>query len=156
MLKYIKGDATKPEGSGPRIIIHVCNDIGAWGKGFVLALSKRWSAPERRYRDWYQYRETNNFGLGKVQLVLVESNVWVANMVCQHGIRGEGGTPPIRYDSIEIALKTIYEHAKLLSASVHLPRIGCGLAGGKWEKIEELLQKCLLPSKISVTVYDLD
>ena len=26
----------------------------------------------------------------------------------------------------------------MLSASVHMPRIGCGLAGGKWEEIEPI------------------
>jgi hypothetical protein len=47
------GDATKPEGAGVKIIAHVCNDIGAWGRGFVLALSKLSPAPERAFREWY-------------------------------------------------------------------------------------------------------
>lgn len=38
---YLKGDATCPQAKGVKIICHVCNDIGGWGKGFVLALSKR-------------------------------------------------------------------------------------------------------------------
>mgnify|MGYP002351074259 FL=1 len=42
---YLKGDATKPEGLGPRIIAHICNDVGLWGKGVVLAISKRWKLP---------------------------------------------------------------------------------------------------------------
>ncbi|RKW18275.1 MAG: Appr-1-p processing protein, partial [Capnocytophaga sp.] len=44
-IKYIKADATFPQSEGNIIIPHICNDIGAWGKGFVLALSKRWKAP---------------------------------------------------------------------------------------------------------------
>jgi O-acetyl-ADP-ribose deacetylase (regulator of RNase III) len=39
---YMTGDATAPVGEGQKLIVHVCNDIGAWGAGFVLALSKRW------------------------------------------------------------------------------------------------------------------
>ncbi|MEV6001124.1 Appr-1-p processing protein, partial [Streptomyces griseomycini] len=27
---------------GVKVIAHVCNDIGGWGKGFVLAVSRRW------------------------------------------------------------------------------------------------------------------
>lgn len=42
---YLTGDATAPGGTGTRIIAHVCNDIGHWGKGFVLAISKRWPEP---------------------------------------------------------------------------------------------------------------
>jgi O-acetyl-ADP-ribose deacetylase (regulator of RNase III) len=28
MIKYTKGDATRPVGAGNKIIVHVCNDIG--------------------------------------------------------------------------------------------------------------------------------
>lgn len=30
-LTYVDGDATDPVGDGPRIIAHVCNNIGAGG-----------------------------------------------------------------------------------------------------------------------------
>jgi len=40
-------------------------------------------------------------------------------------------------------------------ASVHLPRIGCGLAGGEWSKIEPLLEKHICVKDVAVFVYDL-
>ena len=40
-LRIIKGDATRPQASGPKIIAHICNDLGGWGKGFVVAISRR-------------------------------------------------------------------------------------------------------------------
>lgn len=46
------GDATQPEGTGPRVLVRVCNDQGLWGAGFVLALSRRFKAPEAAYRAW--------------------------------------------------------------------------------------------------------
>lgn len=42
-----------------------------------------------------------------------------------------------------------------LEASVHMPRIGCGLAGGRWEKIEPIISDELTSHGIEVTVYDL-
>lgn len=36
-----------------------------------------------------------------------------------------------------------------------LPRIGCGLAGGTWERVEELIALNLSLRGIPVTVYDL-
>ena len=36
-----------------------------------------------------------------------------------------------------------------------MPRIGCGLAGGTWDKIEPLIQSNLSDKEIAVTVYDL-
>src|SRR4029077_8760714 len=35
----------------------VCNDAGGWGKGFVIAVSRRWPEPERRYRAWHRGEE---------------------------------------------------------------------------------------------------
>jgi hypothetical protein len=35
-----------------------------------------------------------------------------------------------------------------------MPRIGCGLAGGTWDKIEPLIQSALIKKNIDVTVYD--
>ena len=46
-INYIKGDATNPQISGNKIIVHICNDIGGWGKGFVLAISNKWKEPEK-------------------------------------------------------------------------------------------------------------
>ncbi|MFI2203484.1 Appr-1-p processing protein [Streptomyces sp. NPDC020192] len=66
-ITYIRGDATVPLAKGTKVIAHVCNDIGGWGKGFVLALSRRWPEPERAYRAWHRDRARNDFALGAVQ-----------------------------------------------------------------------------------------
>ncbi len=154
-IVYLIGDATKPQAAGNKIIAHVCNDTGAWGKGFVLALSKMSSAPERAFREWYAGRENNDFALGAVQFVSVIPNISVANMIGQHGIRTVRGVPPIRYNAIETALKTVGKKALSENASVHLPRIGCGLAGGEWRKIEPLIEQQICASDVPVFVYDL-
>lgn len=154
-INYIKGDATQPRGAGNKIIVHVCNDIGGWGKGFVMALSKRWKAPENAYRNWYASKEF--FELGEVQFVKVEEGLWVANLIGQHKIRkDEQGNAPIRYKAIEIGLHKVAEEAEDLNASVHMPRIGCGLAGGTWDKIEPIIESTLLKNNINTVVYDFE
>ncbi|MFJ6941135.1 Appr-1-p processing protein [Streptomyces sp. NPDC101132] len=153
-LEIIAGDATVPRAKGPKIIAHVCNDLGGWGKGFVLALSRRWPEPERDYRRWHRERAGNDFGLGAVRLVRVREDTWVANMVGQRGIRTGSGGLPIRYDAVARCLGALAGHATELGASVHMPRIGCGLAGGKWERIEPLVTQELCARDVAVTVYD--
>src|SRR5688572_453807 len=106
-IRFLKGDATCPQAKGAKIIAHVCNDLGKWGKGFVKAVSARWPEPERAYRQWHCDRAENDFGLGAVQFVPVEPRVWVANMVAQHGVRGGGRTPPIRYEAVEGCLASV-------------------------------------------------
>jgi O-acetyl-ADP-ribose deacetylase (regulator of RNase III) len=152
-IQYTKGDATSPEQGGNKIIVHICNDIGGWGKGFVMAISKKWKAPEKQYRDWYKSKD--NFELGQVQFVQVEEDLWVANMIGQHKInKDEQGNAPIRYEAVRQCLEKVGAFALENNASVHMPRIGCGLAGGKWEEIEPIIIDTLSGRDVAVTVYD--
>ena len=146
-IKYVIGDATSPEGTGKKIIVHICNDLGAWGSGFVVALSKKWRYPEDRYRELSEYK------LGNVFFVSVEGDTYVANMIAQHGVGANSiGIPPIRYDALKRALIRVNLTAEQLGASVHMPRIGCGLAGGDWNIVEKIVQENV---HVPVTVYDL-
>jgi len=153
-INYRKGDASNPVGRDKRLIVHICNDIGGWGKGFVLALSQKWKEPEKQYREWFKSQE--NFELGQVQFVPVEPNIFVANMIGQHKIKKTDGQIPIRYEAVEQCLNKVAEFALKNQISVHMPRIGCGLAGGKWEEIETIISRRLLNKNVKVTVYDIE
>ena len=109
---------------------------------------------EEAYRQWYKSQE--EFTLGAVQFVNVENELYVANMIGQHGIyKDSKGLPPIRYDAVRQCLKEVALFAIDHKASVHMPRIGCGLAGGKWELMEQIIKEELITKEIAVTVYDL-
>ncbi|MER6621580.1 macro domain-containing protein [Streptomyces sp. NPDC000931] len=153
-ITYVRGDATVPSVKGVKVIAHVCNDIGGWGKGFVLAVSRRWPEPEAAYRAWHRDRAANDFALGAVQMVQVERYVWVANMIGQRGTRTGSKGVPVRYEAVDTALGRLADRATELNASVHMPRIGCGLAGGTWSRIEPLITGRLVERGIPVTVYD--
>ncbi|MEL6110777.1 MAG: macro domain-containing protein [Planctomycetota bacterium] len=154
-ITYLTGDATNPATPGPKIVAHICNDIGGWGKGFVLAITNRWPEPESSYRRWYAERDSNDFALGGVQFVAVDEEFWIANMIAQHKIkRGKDGTPPIRYDAVDACLERLAAFAVEHHASVHMPRIGCGLAGGKWDQIEPRLDQSCGVADVPVFVYD--
>lgn len=150
MLTFLKGDATRPAGGGRRVIAHVCNDAGRWGRGFVMAVSRRWPEPEREYRRWHRFGPPS-FALGQIQLVAVERDLWVANLIAQE--YGWANGPPIRYGQLEACLVRLADAARELGASVHMPRIGCGLAGGNWDRVGPMVGRVL--AGIDVTVYDL-
>jgi len=162
-LNYVQGDATKPFGTGNRIITHCCNDRGFWNAGFVKALSNRWSEPERAYRQWAAGEEgaAGNerlpFALGNVQFVKVETGVCVANIIGQAGIaKRNQTTPPVRYDAIRKGLLTVRDLALTYNASIHMPRMGARLAGGQWEVIAEIIESELCNYGLQVTVYHLN
>lgn len=153
-ITYVRGDATVPSVKGVKLIVHVCNDIGGWGQGFVLALSRRWPEPEAAYRAWHRDRAHNDFGLGATQFVQVEKYVWVANLIGQRGTRTGSKGVPVRYEAIDAGLAHVATKAAALDASVHMPRIGCGLAGGNWSRVEPLIMRRLAERGVAVTVYD--
>ncbi len=135
-IVYLNGDATYPKEPGPKILAHVCNDVGVWGKGFVLAVSERWSMPELEYR---KLRFPGN--LGTVQYVPVEKDIVVANMIAQNRTRGTGTR--WRKEDLRTCLIDLNIKARELRATIHMPRIGTGLGGGKWSDVEGLLKECL-------------
>lgn len=137
MIHYVVGNAL----DGVGIIAHVCNDIGAWGRGFTAGISARWPQPEA------EYRVMRCKNLGSVQFVSVGPSVVVANMIAQHGIGTDRSR--IDYTALRECLQIVAEQ----KTPVHMPRIGCGLAGGKWSIVEGIVSEAL--RDVDVTVYDL-
>ena len=149
LINYIVGDATEPEGSGVKIIVHCCNDRGKWGAGFVMALSRKWEDPQLEYLEMAR----GGLSLGDVQFVRVEPKIIVANLVGQRGVRGPDNPVPVRYGAISVGMRVVANKARMYKASIHMPRMGCGLAGGSWDKIASILNETV--GALSVTVYDL-
>lgn len=154
-ITYLTGDATKPtETGGTQFILHVCNDAGAWGMGFVLALSKKNRGPEFAYRSWYKTNEPK-FALGEIQITPYEGDTFVVNMVAQHGFGTAHGNVPLRYDALRSCLRAVQLKAKAERATLHAPRFGSGLAGGSWDEIEKIINEEICAHDLSITIYDL-
>lgn len=176
-IKYLIGDATVPVGDGTKIIAHICNDMGGWGRGFVLALSSRWpvekgsSSPEACYRRWKKQNHVEYpFVLGQIQTVWVEDTTFVCNMIAQRDYRPlqQGKTllniPNINYSSLlECLTRLKIELYRALNEqdfepndkiSINMPRIGAGLGGGDWTKIEKIINSVFEATELPVYVYD--
>jgi hypothetical protein len=179
-IEYLKGDATSTyKTSGTRLIIHICNDCGGWGRGFVVSLSNKWHEPMTRYKAWYNSLCTGRIHrtgtqtrmpLGEIQVVPVKDEfgtLFVVNMIAQHNFKTKDNPVAVRYQALADCLRKLdewiksYRIAKGLmirpdsigEISIHMPRIGCGLAGGSWDKVELLVGTVLFD--YDVFVYDL-
>jgi len=154
-INYVIGDATNPVAPGNQIIAHCCNDKGFWNAGFVRALSARYHQPERDYRRWAQSSAPIPFALGQVQFVKVRTGLCVANIIGQSGIRSQSNPRPIRYAALREGLSRVRLLALEHDATVHMPRLGAGLAGGDWTMIASIIEDELCSHGVNVTVYDL-
>jgi hypothetical protein len=156
-IKYVKGSATDiakfhqnaPE-ADKHVIAHICNDYGGWGSGFVLALSKLSTLPEKAYRSI----PLEDLWLGYTQLVEINPVVSAANMVAQQG-NSRPGEPAVRYVALALCLDSLSVKLRDTNTAVHMPRIGCGLGGGNWQTIEPIIEQWLSDRYIQVVIYDL-
>ena len=153
-ITYLKGDATRPRGDGLRIICQVVNDKAPrWGGGFALVVRRRFPKVQEDFSIWAS-EQGELFILGSTRFCLVDESLAVFNMICQKGY-GPSPRPRIRYSAMKACLDKLADIASERKASVHMPRIGCGQAGGSWSVVSEgLIEEALCNRDISVTVYD--
>ena len=152
-IKYVNGNALYPRGEGPKIICQLVNDRARkWGGGIARQSATKYPQAEQAFATWLA--ELGRDRLGAVHLAEVEDTVAVASLVAQAGY-GATSTPRIRYAALEKGLVRLCDEALRRGASVHMPRIGTGAAGGEWQTIEGLIQDILVRSGVEVTVYDL-
>lgn len=157
-LLIIYGDATEPKGGGIKIIPHVCNDEGYWDKGFVLALSKKWTRPEEVYRN---HVEEKMLKIGTNHYANCNDSISVVNMVAQTLYNTPKGVDKLRYEHLVECMKGVRFWKDVLQAkrpetyiSIHCPMFGSGLAGGDWSFILKLIKQIWVDAGIDVTVYE--
>jgi O-acetyl-ADP-ribose deacetylase (regulator of RNase III) len=153
-VEYVKGDATKPRGGGRKIVAFIINDKGlSWGAGFARAVQEKWPDVLASFQDWRRSKPAE-FALGNIATARIDTDLTAVMMVSQQGY-GESVKPRIRYSALEACLNRLADEATKTNASVHMPRIGSGQAGGSWWVIAELVEGILVKRGIRVTIYDL-
>lgn len=138
----ITGDATLPHDDNASIILipHICNNIGAWSEGFVVAINNCFGyTPMAEYQNAIEGKGLISLdsvdtplGLGDVQFVLVKETItpqdafsqktevlqhgfsqktFIVNMIAQEGTSSDVDDPPIRYDALTLAMAKMVEIA---------------------------------------------
>lgn len=157
LLRFVTGDVSRPETTAPVIVGHITNDAShAWGRqGVAQALRTRFPEAARSYRYW-TIASPDNLQLGNVHIIeaSVDPPVYVASIVAQHGY-GPGSPPRLTYVALADALDKVGNAAAAMAAEVHLPRIGTGQAGGRWDLVEAEIDEALVGRDVPVVVYTL-
>lgn len=152
-LNFVTGDATEPRGEGERILAHVVNDATPnWGAGFGKLIQKKWPIVQQNFRE--SWLTSSRKQLGDVFITDADKNLKVCQLVCQHGY-GASDRPRLRYAALRNCLTSLRDQALNERATVHMPRIGTGEAGGSWSLVSALIDEVLCAAGLSVTVYDL-
>lgn len=158
-LQYVSGNiADDVREAGPVIIAHITNDASrGWGnRGVAGALGARYQSARRSYQAWCL--SSQNLTLGRVHAIQTVENpsVHIVSIVAQHGY-GADAKDRLSYEALERGLESVDDYARGLGAhaAVHLPRLGAGQAGGRWNLVEACITETLLRDGRSVLIYTL-
>lgn len=146
-IQYIVGNIFETK---RKVIAHGCNTVGGFGSGMAGQIAKLYPEVRTAYMNKYKRQ---GWKLGEIQIVSTEKFV-VVNMATQKTFGYTG--VHINYDACDQAFEKLLIYAELHELDVAIPRIGSGLAGGKWELVEEKLLKNLKQYNVEVDVYSLN
>lgn len=148
-MQHIKKDITTVQRG---IIAHGVNCKGVMGSGVAKAIKTKWPEVYKEFKKWEPSPEL----LGKMQLVPVTANVWVANCFTQESY---GRNPSIRYASPEAvmeALREVFRFAAQDDKPIYMPPIGCGLGGLSWElDVEPTISELCEAFEVEVYICDI-
>lgn len=152
-IRILHGNILEPRNGGQKIICQLVNDKAVtWGGGVARKTASRFPGAEAQFRQQLVHLPRSE-RLGKVIFTRANDEITVASLIAQKGY-GSSLFPRIRYAALKNCLDVVAQQAKEDGATVHMPRIGTGSAGGDWGTIEEMLDDIMVRSGLFVTVYD--
>lgn len=149
MVREEKGDLLK---TPCRYIAHGVNCMNVMGSGVAKVLYEKWPEVKSEYHlfcnsnmRWVVHGQEEL--LGCVNVVRLGDKV-IFNCFTQN-LYFPRGKVHLDYD----ALKKCFEHIITLELRrIAIPKIGCGLAGGDWEKVKKIIDE-VTGNKLEVIAY---
>lgn len=127
-------------------VVHGCNTLGIMGAGLAKAVKDVYPEAYAAYRK--QFLERGLF-LGEIITVPVDKppqglpHKFIVNAMTQDRLAKYDGEFVVSYEAIGHAFERIRELAVASQLPVHVPLIGCGLAGGKWSEVAPIIDAAL-------------
>jgi O-acetyl-ADP-ribose deacetylase (regulator of RNase III) len=153
MIKFVKGDAVKALQDGEIThLVHCCNAFGVMGAGIARQIAATFPDAYKAYIKALGTKgNVDNLGTFSV------SESGVINLVGQLHVGRQHRQ--VHYGAIAAAFVEIKEHLNNQTDPVKLGMpylMGCGLAGGDWDVMVELITECLYKEAgFDITIYRL-
>lgn len=138
-------------------IAHGCNCFCTMGAGIAPQMAKAFKADERALEGPKFKGSMNKLGMidyGFVETEKQDKKMAVINAYTQYGFGANhpgGDSNPLDYAALRLCLKKINHRFK--GKLIGLPKIGCGLAGGDWDKVSQMIQEELIDCQVTVVNY---
>lgn len=143
MISYKQGNLFSTDYD---IIAHGVNCQGAFGSGVAGLIKKLY--PEARVQYLNKFI-SEGWNTGDFQPVKIGEKI-IVNCATQKYYLPRG-KDHVDYEGLELAMCVLKIFAQMGEYSVAMPKIGSGLAGGDWNKIEKIINEAF--HDYPVTVY---
>lgn len=160
MIKIVTGDITDAK---EKYICHQVNCQGAMGSGVARVIYYTWPQVREQYLKFARNEidgkawaddEYKKSLLGSVQMVDVSPNKdgsqFVLNIFGQYNCGREEDHCYTDYKALEEAFNKIARGLKQDEAVAFPYGFGCGLAGGEWEMVLALMDKCFAENDVII------
>lgn len=159
-IAYLVGNATEPvrKENEVAVIVQNLNAQGAIGGGFSGAVTEKWPKVEEMYLDFIDNTNLKERLGAVIYSWVVEKEIVVASIIAQYkGFKVAPNEILINYDELKKGFSDIIDIMSFIDKpyTIHMPRIGCGIAGGDWNIIEKIIEETFIKNDIDVIVYDL-
>lgn len=152
-ISYRRGDILQ---SDANIIVHQVNCMGVMGAGLAKQIRDKYPLVYNMYRSYCDVASSKRPPMGKAQIIPVNRGQYIANCFAQIDYRRSGQDICLTdYNALRTALKTVREFAVDMNAkTVALPFwLGCGLAGGNWAIVRDIIDAELGNSRFAVQIF---
>lgn len=149
MIHYIKGDLLR---SDCQVIVHGCNCFCTMGSGIARQVKEMFP---RAYGADLKTVKGDPSKLGTYTYAdysKEESPLFIINAYTQFDYGRDSSKVYLKYEALTSALKDIKANFNP-SLKLGMPKIGCGLAKGDWNKVEKIIEEIF--DDRDVYVYEL-
>lgn len=147
ITKYIKDDVRNTELSD---IAHGVNCQNVMGSGVAKALYEKWPKVKSQFHSISEQLKTPEKRLGFIwQVTCEDKNIWNLYTQLHYLPRNKRN---VNYRALSDCFNGLINSGVKKLA---IPKIGCGLAGGNWEFVEQLINDTV-GDKIEIWVYEQD
>jgi O-acetyl-ADP-ribose deacetylase (regulator of RNase III) len=136
MLVYKKGDVLS---SDEAIVVHGCNCKKAMGAGIAKQVRERCPNAYKADQEtlWGDKTKLGTYTYGELE----ENGMLVVNAYTQYDYSRTRQC--VDYEALERAISSICEEFSedYVGNAIAMPKIGCGLGGGDWKVVSEILER---------------
>lgn len=159
MIRYIKSDIVDEIKTGKYdAAAHGCNCFCRMRSGVAKALTDAWpdiAVADKRLTQEGDFNKLGSYSNLDIKQIIdgqTKQLIRFYNLYTQYNYGYDGGQY-LKYDALSLALEKMARSLNSYNQDIIMPKIGCGLAGGDWNIVEEIIENKL--EKFNVTICEL-